>query len=85
MNLFLLGTLTAISAAIAAFFVKFFRESKDRFYIFFSGAFAVLGLDWCAHAVLDPRHQNVSYLFLFRLVAFVLIVAGIVDKNRPRT
>lgn len=84
MTLFIYGVLTAISATIAIFFLKFFRKSKDRLFGFFAAAFAVLAVDWLAHALLAPRHESQHYLFLIRLVAFVLIIAGIVDKNRSR-
>ena len=81
---FLLGMLTAFSASISLFFLKFFRESKDRLFGFFAAAFGVLAIDWLAHGLLIPRHESQHYLFLIRLVAFVLIIAGIVDKNRSR-
>lgn len=84
MTLFIYGVLTAISVTIATFFLKFFRDSKDRLFGFFAAAFAVLAVDWLAHALLVPRHESQHYLFLIRLVAFVLIIAGIVDKNRSR-
>ena len=84
MTLFIYGVLTAISATIAIFFLKFFRESKDRLFGFFAAAFAVLAVDWLAHALLVPRHESQHYLFLIRLVAFVLIIAGIVNnRSRP--
>ena len=84
MRFFIYGLLTAISATIALFFLKFFRESKDRLFGFFAAAFGVLAIDWLAHGLLIPRHESQHYLFLIRLVAFVLIIAGIVDKNRSR-
>jgi len=84
MSVFIYGLLTAISATIALFFLKFFRESKDRLFGFFAAAFGVLAIDWLAHGLLIPRHESQHYLFLIRLVAFVLIIAGIVDKNRSR-
>jgi len=84
MNRFLFGMLAACSAAIALFFLKFLRESRDRLYGFFSAAFAVLTVDWLTRAVLSPRHESQHYLFLIRLLAFLLIIAGIVAKNRSR-
>ncbi|HEY6825984.1 MAG TPA: DUF5985 family protein [Gemmatimonadaceae bacterium] len=84
MNRFLLGTLAAFSGAIALFFLKFLRESRDRLYGFFSAAFGVLTFDWVARAALTPRHESQHYLFLIRLLAFLLIIAGIAAKNRQR-
>jgi hypothetical protein len=84
MNRFFLGMLAACSAAIALFFLKFLRDSKDRLYGFFAAAFSVLTLDWLTQAVLSPRHESQHYLFLIRLAAFGLIIAGIVAKNRSK-
>jgi hypothetical protein len=84
MNRFLLGMLAACSAAIALFFFKFLRETKDRLYGFFSAAFGVLTVDWVTRALLNPRHESQHYLYLIRLIAFLLIIAGIVTKNRSR-
>ena len=85
MNQFLFGVLAAFAVTIALFFLKFLRESKDRLFGFFSAAFAVLAVDWTAHAIVVPRHESQHYLFLFRLLAFLLIIAGIIAKNRSRS
>ena len=81
---FVLGLLTLASAAISLFFLKFYRESRDRLFGFFSAAFALLGCDWVAQAFVVPDPASRHYPFLIRLLAFVLIVVGIIDKNRPR-
>jgi hypothetical protein len=70
------------SAAISIFFLRFLRESRDRLFGFFAAAFAVLACDWLVQAFVVPRHESQHYLFLIRLLAFALILAGIVDKNR---
>jgi hypothetical protein len=81
-NNFLLGSLTAFAAVISLLFLKFWRESKDRLFGFFAAAFALLAVDWFAHALLVPRHESQHYLFIIRLAAFVLLIAGIISKNR---
>jgi hypothetical protein len=84
MTQLLFGMLTAFSATIALLFLKFLRESRDRLFGFFSAAFAVLGVDWALHAVVVAPNESQHYLFLVRLAAFLLIIAGIVAKNRSR-
>jgi hypothetical protein len=84
MNRYLLGVLTALAATIALFFLKFWRESRDRLFAFFAAAFAVLGLEWALHAVFSVRQESQHLLFVLRLLAFVLILVGIIDKNRSR-
>ena len=81
MSRFLSGMLAAFALAIAVFFLKFMRESKDRLFGFFAAAFAVLAVDWAAHALVNASQH---YLFVIRLVSFLLIIAGVVDKNRSR-
>ena len=82
MTRFILGLLAMASAAIAIFFLKFLRESRDRLFGFFAAAFAVLACDWLVRACVIPRHESQHYMFLIRLLAFLLIIAGVADKNR---
>jgi predicted PurR-regulated permease PerM len=85
MNRFFLGLLTALSATAAVFFLKFWKESKDRLFAFFAAAFGILAVDWLVRALVNPRHESQHYLYLIRLLAFLLIIAGIADKNRSRS
>jgi len=81
-NLVLLGALALASWVAGLFFLRFWHLSKDRLFGFFCAAFWLLGLNWLSLAVIhwvpETRHQG----FLIRLLAFVLIVAGVIDKNR---
>ena len=85
MNEFLLGMLVAFSTAVALLFLKLWHQTRDRLFGFFSAAFAMLAIDWLVHAAVSPRHESQHYLFVIRLVAFLLIIAGIVSKNRSRS
>ena len=81
MNRFLLGLLTALAGAASLFFLRFKRETGDRLFGFFAAAFGLLGLDWLLHALVNANHETQHYLYLIRLGAFLLILAGIIDKN----
>ena len=69
-------------AVAAAFFLRYWRTSGDRLFAFFSAAFAALGVEWLGEAVINRSPPGPQYLYLVRLLAFVLIIIGIVDKNR---
>ena len=84
MHQFLLGALTMASWAIAVFFLRFWRNSGDRFFLGFATAFVVLGIDWALRAASHPTPETRPYFFLVRLVAFVLLIVAIIDKNRGR-
>jgi hypothetical protein len=64
------------------FFLRFWRDSRDRLFLFFCFAFWVLALHWLGLFVVRPGEESRHYLYVLRLVAFVLIAVGIVDKNR---
>ena len=81
-HLLMRGALIMATAIAAVFFVRFWRTSRDRLFLFFSAAFSTLAVDWAALAILGERHDVHRYVFLVRLVAFGLIVIGIIDKNR---
>ena len=84
MHQFLLGALFLASWATALFFARFWRDSRDRLFLVFAMAFLVLGVDFLVRGIWQPSSETRHYFFLVRLVAFVLIIVGIVDKNRPR-
>lgn len=78
------GAVVMASFAIGLFFLRFWRESRDRLFAIFGLAFWVLCTNWIALASVGPEFEARSYLYILRLVAFLLIIAGIVDKNRSR-
>lgn len=82
MNPFLNGAVCTLCVIAALFFFRFWRLTRDRLFVFFSGAFLVLAVHWAGLGLLieplDVRH----YLYVPRLIAFLLIIAGIIDKNR---
>lgn len=79
---FLFGLLTAAGLTAALFFLRFWRHTADRLFIYFAAAFFALAVNWLALAMTDPASENRYYAFLLRLVAFGCIIYGIFEKNR---
>lgn len=84
MNAFFYGALSMGAAVIALLFARARRLNGDRLFTFFAAAFGILAVNWLLIAVTTPTDETRYYLYLPRLVAFGLIIAGIVDKNRAR-
>lgn len=82
---FLDGASCLACAAIALVFLRFWRHSGDRLLLLFGLAFVVLGLNRIGLAVLDDDGEAGTFVYLARAVAFGLILAAIVDKNRVRS
>ena len=83
LNDFLLGMIVMASAAAGLFFLRFWRKTRNRLFAMFAIAFWVLGVNWLALAFIS-RDEIRTWLYAFRLAAFILILAAIIDKNRPR-
>ena len=66
---------------IAVFFLRFWRQTKDRLFALFALSFAVLAVNRLLLSLLDPANEARTYVYAMRFVAFVLIIAAIVDKN----
>lgn len=79
---FLHGATAMAAVAVALFFVRYWRRTKDRLFVLFAIAFVVLAANRAGVAVLHVSLENVPYLYLLRLLAFGLIAFAIVDKNR---
>ena len=85
MHYMLLGALVVACAAVSLFFFRFARDTGDRLFVFFGGAFLVLSLHWLALGIVQPASEVRPFLYVARLLAFVLILIGIFVKNRaPR-
>lgn len=84
MSQVLSGIIIAGYAAAGLFFLRFWRDTRDRLFAIFATSFWLL----CVQRILlvaepgDASGENTAYLYLVRLLAFVLLLVGIVDKNR---
>jgi hypothetical protein len=78
------GAVAMGSLTIALFFLRFWRTSHDRFFLYFALSFAIEGLHR-VHTVLTMETSESSPLhYLIRLAAYMLIIWAIVEKNLPR-
>lgn len=80
---FVSGAFCMASAAVTLFFLRFWRTTRDRLFAILSLAFALLTLERAVLAFVPLEHEGRHWIYVARLVAFVLIIAGILDKNRP--
>jgi len=68
------------------FFFRFWRKLHDRLFLIFGASFWLLALERLAFLVLkDIRVEDHAAIYSFRLLAFLMILIGIWDKNRART
>lgn len=78
-----LQAVNATAALVAGlFFMRFWRDSRDSLFGFFSAAFYLLAVSWAMLALIDPAAETQAYVYAIRLVAFGLLIVGMINKNR---
>ena len=76
------GALAAGYLVAGLFFAKFWSRTRDRLFAIFAVAFWLLAIQRIAIVLTDRWLENTTPLYVLRLVAFLLILVAIVDKNR---
>ena len=79
---FVWGALTMACVTAAFLFFRFWRLTSERLLLFFALAFCAFALNYAALFAAEPNRESHHYIYLLRLIAFGLIIAGILDKNR---
>jgi len=84
MNEMLIGAIATASCVAALFFLRFWRSSGDRFFLFFSLSFFVEAVNRVFLASGAVNSDGQPEYYLIRLLSYGLIVYAILDKNRRR-
>jgi hypothetical protein len=82
LNQLVTGALMMGYLVVGLFFLRFWKQSRDRLFAFFACAFFILAAQRLALAFATDSSEGTVFLYLVRLLAFVLILIAIIDKNR---
>jgi len=82
MRLMLLGAIAMASFAIALIFLRFWVKTHDRFFGFFAAAFAIAGIGRILLGLVPHTDDQTPLIYLTQLLAFLVIIFAIIDKNR---
>lgn len=78
------GAVAMASLLAGVFFLRFWRHTGDRFFLAFAACFWLEGATRIAAVALVTPREDQPLLYLVRLLAYVLIIVAIWQKNRPR-
>jgi hypothetical protein len=81
-NAFLNGVIAAGYAVAGLFFLRFFGRTRDFLFAAFAAAFALMALNQALVGLLNVPREEQSPFYFLRLVAFLLIIAAVLWKNR---
>lgn len=84
MILFINGAIALGYWVAGMFFLRFWRQSRDRLFAIFAISFWILGIQRALISV-PSWVEHPTWLYGIRLGAFLLILGAVIDKNRVRT
>ena len=79
------GALICAYAVAGVHFVQFWRRTNDRLFAHFGVAFWLFALNQLAVSIPVVTDETSGYVYLLRVLGFVIILIAIVDRNRSRT
>jgi hypothetical protein len=77
-----LGGIAAGSLTAGLFFLRFWRTTGDRLFLFFAVALGVEALVRITLGLSVMSQESEPLIYILRLLSYGLIIAAIVDKNR---
>ena len=84
MQQLMMGAVALGSLLAGLFFFRFWWQTRDRFFLFFAGSFWLEAINRVALALLPHADEQEPLFYVFRLLAYGLILAAIWQKNRGR-
>jgi hypothetical protein len=84
MEEFIMGAIAMASAVVSLFFLRFWRDTRDRLFAIFSAAFLLLGITRVGLVFTVNQPEGTTQWYWVRLAAFLLILIAIADKNRRK-
>ena len=82
MREFLNGALMMGFSIVALFFLRFWVRTRDRLFAIFAISFFILASERVFLGLLQSPSEVRTWVYLLRLTAFLLIIWGVVQKNR---
>lgn len=75
------GALIFAYLMASLFFFRFWRRTRDSLFMAFGWAFVLMAVNQLALALLPVPHEELHYIYVIRISAFLLILGAIVNKN----
>lgn len=84
LDMFLLGYIASASVAVALFFLRFWKETRDFLFMAFAVFFIVQGLTRAFVLSAENPNQVIDWVFALRLLAVLVVISAILRKNSSR-
>jgi hypothetical protein len=79
-----IGAIAMASLVISLFFLRFWKTTRDRFFLFFAASFLLEAINRIMTGISVLQNEESPLYYLIRLIAYSLIIIAIIDKNKTR-
>lgn len=79
-----IGAIAMASLVISLFFLRFWKTTRDRFFLFFAASFMLEAMNRVLIGISVLQNEESPVYYLIRLIAYSLIIIAIIDKNKAR-
>lgn len=84
MEQMLMGGIAMGWAVAGLFFFRFWKHTRDSFFLYFAASFWIESVDRAALGLWASASETTPVFYCFRLVSYGLILLAVWQKNRPR-
>jgi hypothetical protein len=81
-NSMLVGAIVMASLIISLFFLRFWKSTHDRFFLYFASSFFLEAINRILLGLSALQNENEPLNYIIRLFSYLLIIIAIYDKNR---
>ncbi len=84
MNLLLLGAIAMACLVVGLLFLRSWRTTGDRFFLFFAISFFIEGFNRAALGLTDDPNEARPFFYFVRFLSFLIILIAIALKNKRK-
>lgn len=84
LNSLIFGMIAMACLVASLAFLRFWRLSRDRFFLLFAVSFGLQAAVRVGLGLIPVDTEGRTLLYWLRLLAYLLILFAILDKNRPK-
>src|SRR5688572_23118616 len=82
MNEMLLGAIAACCCVIGLFFLRFWKDTRDIFFLFFALSFFIEGANRMSLVLFSNLHEASPSYYIIRVISYSFIIVAILAKNK---
>lgn len=82
MNEMLAGAIAACCIVIGLFFLRFWRSTHDKFFLFFALSFFIEGANRVLLVLFSNMHEAAPSYYIIRVISYSFIIGAILVKNK---